>query len=147
MPLLVVFCGTNKDNGCQGHTITCEVSSTFFLTSTIFSKCLPHDPILMSDSINLHGICCPLINVNEICWYLIFQIISVIDGWGISFEIALRWMSLDLAGYKSTLDQVMAWCRQVTSHYLSQCWPRSMSPYGVTRPQWVKENFFDVTIG
>ena len=32
----------------------------------------------------------------------------------------------------------MAWCRQATSHYLSQCWPSSMSPYGVTRPQWVK---------
>ena len=38
---------------------------------------------------------------------------------------------------KSTLVQVMAWCRQATSHYLSQCWPCSMSPYGVTRPQWV----------
>ena len=24
-----------------------------------------------------------------------------------------------------------------SSHYLSQCWPRFMSPYGVTRPQWV----------
>ena len=32
----------------------------------------------------------------------------------------------------------MAWCHQATSHYLSQCWHRSMSPYGVTRPQWVK---------
>ena len=31
----------------------------------------------------------------------------------------------------------MAWCRQATSHYLSQCWPRSLSPYDVTRPQWV----------
>ena len=31
----------------------------------------------------------------------------------------------------------MAWCRQSTSHYLSQCRPRSLSPYGVTRPQWV----------
>ena len=39
---------------------------------------------------------------------------------------------------KSTLVQVMAWCRQATSHYLSQCWPRSLSPYDVTRPQWVK---------
>ena len=39
---------------------------------------------------------------------------------------------------KSTLVQVMAWCRQATSHYLSQCWPRSMLPNGVTRPQWVK---------
>ena len=33
--------------------------------------------------------------------------------------------------------RLMAWCRQATSHYLSQCWPGSMSPYGVTRPQWV----------
>ena len=30
----------------------------------------------------------------------------------------------------------MAWCRQATSHYLSQCWPISLSPYDVTRPQW-----------
>ena len=30
----------------------------------------------------------------------------------------------------------MAWCHQATSHYLSQCWPISMSPYGVIRPQW-----------
>ena len=29
----------------------------------------------------------------------------------------------------------MAWCRQATSHYLNQCWPGSMSPNGVTRPQ------------
>ena len=59
------------------------------------------------------------------------------DGWGISCKIALRWMPLDLTNDKSTLVQVMAWCRQATSHYLSQCWPRFMSPYGVTRPQWV----------
>ena len=32
----------------------------------------------------------------------------------------------------------MAGCRQATSHYLSQCWPRFLSPYGVIRPQWVK---------
>ena len=38
---------------------------------------------------------------------------------------------------KSTLVQVMTWCRQATNHYLSQCWPSSMSPYDVTRPQWV----------
>ena len=60
------------------------------------------------------------------------------DGWGISCKIALRWMPLDLTDDKSTLIQVMAWCHQATSHYLSQCWPRFMSPYGVTRPQWVE---------
>ena len=44
---------------------------------------------------------------------------------------------------KSTLVQVMVWCRQTISHYLNQCWPRFMSPYGVTRPQWAKGNACD----
>ena len=65
--------------------------------------------------------------------YVICKRISMIDGWGIFCEIALIWMSLDFTDDQSTLDQVMAWCRQATSHYLSQCWPRSLSPYGVTR--------------
>ena len=53
-------------------------------------------------------------------------------------KIALRWMPLDHTDDKSTLVQIMAWCRQATSHYLSQCWHRFMSPYSVTRPQCVK---------
>ena len=44
--------------------------------------------------------------------YLIIQIIPVIDGRVISCELGLRWMSLDLTDDKSTLIQVMAWCRQ-----------------------------------
>ena len=55
-------------------------------------------------------------------------------GWGISYEIALGWMPQDLTDDKSTLVQVMAWYRHATSHYLSQCWTRSLSPYGITRP-------------
>ena len=55
----------------------------------------------------------------------------------IPFEFAFRWLSLDRTDDKSTLVQVMVWCRQATSHHLGQCWPRSLSPYGVTRPQWV----------
>ena len=70
--------------------------------------------------------------------HVIFKQILVIDGWGISCEIALIWTSLDFTVDQSTLVQVMAWCCQATSHYLSQCWPRSLSPYGITRPQWVK---------
>ena len=31
----------------------------------------------------------------------------------------------------------MAWCLQAASHCLNQCCPRSLSPYGVTRPQRV----------
>ena len=66
-----------------------------------------------------------------LCIYL-----SFLDK-NISCENALIWMSLDFTDDQSTLVQVMAWCRQATSHYLSQCWPRSLSPYGVTRPQWI----------
>ena len=60
------------------------------------------------------------------------HLVLVIVAWGISCEIALRWMSLDLNGdIKSTLVQVMDWCHQATSHYLGQGWPRSLSPYAV----------------
>ena len=72
--------------------------------------------------------------------HIIFKKILVIDGWGISCEIALIWMSLDFTDDQSTLVQVMAWCRQTTNHYLSQCWPRSVSPYDVTRPQLVNHD-------
>ena len=54
-------------------------------------------------------------------------------------NIAFRWMPLNLIIMhdKSTLVQIMAWCRQ-QSNYLSQCLPRYiLSPYGFTRPQWV----------
>ena len=69
---------------------------------------------------------------------MVFKFILAIDGWDISHEIFSRWMSLDLTDDESALVQVMAWCRQATSHYLSQCWPSSMSPYDDTRPQWDK---------
>ena len=72
----------------------------------------------------------PLGDLNEV----ILKLILVIDGWGISGEIALNWMSLELSDDKSTFVQVMAWCCQATSRYLSLCWPRSMLPYGITRP-------------
>ena len=67
----------------------------------------------------------------------IFNLVLLI-GIFISFkDNAHRWMPWDLTDDKSTLVQVMASCRQATSHYLSQCWPSSMTPYGITRPQWV----------
>ena len=47
-------------------------------------------------------------------------------------------MSLDLADDKSPLFEVMTWCLEAPSHYLWQSWSRSMSPYGVTMPHWIK---------
>ena len=40
--------------------------------------------------------------------------------------------------HKSASVQVKVWCRQPTSHCLSQCWPRFMSAHGFTRLQWVE---------
>ena len=49
-----------------------------------------------------------------------------------SCEIAFTRMPQIAYDDESTLFQVMIWCGLATSHYLSQCWPRSMSPYGGT---------------
>ena len=62
--------------------------------------------------------------------YVIFKRILLIAAWGISCEIAMIKMSLKFTDGQSTLVQVMAWCRQATSHYLSQCWPRSLTSLG-----------------
>ena len=67
------------------------------------------------------------------------------------------WVPQNSFDDKSTLVQVMAWCRQAWWRHqaitwttvdqdmccqlwrLNQCWPRSVLPYGVTMPQWDKE--------
>ena len=67
-----------------------------------------------------------------------FKLISTINILSIFGEIAIRWMPQYLIDHQSTLVQAMAWCHQATSHCLSQCWPRCLPPYGVTRPHWVK---------
>ena len=77
---------------------------------------------------------------------VIFKLTLVNGSWSISYEIALRWMPLDLTDDKSTIVQVMACCHQATSHYLSQCWARSMSPNGFTRPHWVNQQDDDYPV-
>ena len=73
----------------------------------------------------------------------IFKPITVIDGWDTCCEIALRRMSLDLADDKSTLVQVMAWCRQATSHYWANvdpvfcCYMASLGPNEWTLMCWI----------
>ena len=50
----------------------------------------------------------------------------------LSVQVTIDWMPGDLVDDKLKLDQVTAWCHPETSHYLSQCWPRSMAPYQAT---------------
>ena len=69
---------------------------------------------------------------------VIFNLLLLIGIFRSSHDNAIRWMPPDLTDDQSTLVQVMAWCRQAASHYLSQCWLSSLSPYGMDRPQCVK---------
>ena len=49
---------------------------------------------------------------------------------------------MDANNIVSTLVQVMACCCQATSHYLKQCWLKSMLSYDFTRTQWVNPIHF-----
>ena len=90
--------------------------------------------------------CIPHIFINSLvpgrsAWdfkNIIFNFVLLIGKVRSSYNDAFRWMLRDLTDDKSTLVQVMAWCRQAASHYPSQSWPRSMTPYGISRPQCVK---------
>ena len=77
---------------------------------------------------------------------VIFKCVVVITFMSISSAFAFRWMTQGPADDKSTLVQVMAWCRQATSHYLNQCWVRSMMLYSITRPHWDIKNNAWVTV-
>ena len=77
----------------------------------------------------------PLGDLNVISKKEIFNLALLIGIFNSSYDNVLWWMPQDLTDDKSTLVQVMAWCRQAASHYLNQCWPRSPTPYGVTKPQ------------
>ena len=56
-----------------------------------------------------------------------------------SSDNALLIMPQNLPGDKSALVQVMAWCRQATSHYLNQRWPRSLTHICGTKRRWVNK--------
>ena len=68
---------------------------------------------------------------------MMFKHILQIKFMGTCCEIALRWIPQNSFDNMSTLLQEMVWCCQATSHYLSQYRPRSVYPYGITKPQWV----------
>ena len=86
----------------------------------ITRKMLPFDDVIM--------------HVSCGCFSLVMPISKLI----IHYNVTLEWKPQNLTNGQSTLVQVMAWCCQATTHYLNQCWPRPMSPYGITRTKCVK---------
>ena len=44
------------------------------------------------------------------------------------------------------LIEAIVCCCQAASHYLNQCWPKSLTPYGLTWPQWINSLWPDISI-
>ena len=89
--------------------------------------------LVMSSVANSHRSASPRPTTLEEDQQLFVDFSSILCLW---FEIQgmrtynfFDWVSNTV---KSTLDQVMVWCRQAASHYLSQCRPRSLLPYDMT---------------
>ena len=66
--------------------------------------------------------------------------ISCIQFMTSSNEFSLRRMPQNTCEDKLTLVQILAWCHWATSHYLNQCWLRSVSPYCIISSQWVNQS-------
>ena len=117
--------------------------SSKLVTSHNFNQCspstmMPHGVILYHKRPSEQLYHWPLGDLNVIFKNVIFNLALLIGIFKSPFDIVLRWMPQDLTDDKSILVQVMACCLMAPSHYLNQCWPKSPTPYGVTRPQWVK---------
>ena len=74
--------------------------------------------------------------------HIIFKFVIYKSCMGFRYTFALHlhllWMPQNLTNGKSALVQLMTWYHQATSHYLSQCCPSFLWPYGITRLQGVK---------
>ena len=69
----------------------------------------------------------PLGDVAMILQVEISNLLYRMVAWSLAMKLLSVWMPQNLTDKKSTLVQVMAWRRQIASHFLSQSWPRSMS--------------------
>ena len=77
---------------------------------------------------------------------VMLKLLSRMNIWCITYKIAHRRILPTIIDDKSTLAQVVARCRQETSHYKSQCWPLPMSPCDISRQQWVNTYEYTVTL-
>ena len=102
---------------------------------------------MMSDTIWCHNATISFTHINSFSPGKCIKIFKNIILYDIFCQIILHIYSKiapvwDANNLKSPLVQVMAWCHQATSHYLSQWWPRL---YVITRPQWVNKLTSSIT--
>ena len=127
LPVIFKFNGYSRRKFCHRDQIKwCKLN----YTRAIHTILLKYDKPIPNNSM-VPGKCgC---NPNNV----FFKLKPWVNILSTSSEIVLRRIPQSTFDAKLTLVRVMGWCRQATSHYLSPCWSRSTSPYGVRR-QWVK---------
>ena len=76
---------------------------------------------------------CPLIGVQVILQVYFSNSFYKSIYWTVPLKLALGECHKTPLMINYQFAQVMAWCHQATSRYLSQCWPSSMLPYVITR--------------
>ena len=73
---------------------------------------------------------------NNFTRLFFFKFFWGIDIWSTSCEVCLRRRKpQNLTDDTLILVQVIAWCHQAASHYLSQCWPIFILSFSLTRSQ------------
>ena len=105
-----------------------DIYRDFFFTNIYFDWCKGDLAGALTTQLRLFGI---KVLGQESCvtyWAHIFKAYLRINILSPADEIAYGWIPAQPIVEKSTLIQGMAWCRQTTSHYLIQCWPRPKSP-------------------
>ena len=125
----------NQRNSCK----CMHISGLLYCSSSWF---LLPCPVISDWVLSVKAVDLQLIGPEFDSKNVIFNLVLLIGVFRSSRDNALWWMPQDLTDDKSTLVQEMAWCRQATTHYLSQCWLSSLSPYGAARPQWVNTGWY-----
>ena len=116
---LIVFSDGRGQLGVASFTLGVSVTTSWHVSTIVVLHIFTHCPL--ADAWK---------SARKSFWMVMFVIFCENHTW------------MNGNNLESTLVQVMAWCRQATSHYLSQCWHRSISPYDVTRPQLVNSLSF-----
>ena len=144
---------------CDTQSILCVLYAgydEFLLTLLIYHIILvmnPHMIVLLPQGIHVvQTVGCWIISVNSVlpvrCLHnvinVVFKHIAFINALVFAVALPFGWIPQDLTDQKSMLVQVLAWCLEVRSHYMCECWLNSMSIYDITRPKWFELNAFEL---
>ena len=119
-----------------------------FNTSAVFLNSLPSEWIHTSDKQWFNSLAPGIFKMNFRYHGKFFKV--YFSDWWLRY-LSWSWPQMNVTwpfwwsiNISSGAIWQQAWCHLATSCYLSQCWPRAMSPYGVTWPQCVDKRHIHI---